>query len=93
MQIIADRPHAPGDHLFSDGRFGFAAHAAAEGDGLRVEDVGTYMLAVPYDPETIQPGASVYLGEDGSLTLDETPRRVGTVRFASGADLAVAINE
>ena len=93
MQIIADRPHAPGDHVHDGARFGFAAHAAAQGDELRVEDVGTYMLAVPHDPETIQPGASVYLSEDGSMTLEETDRRVGTVRFASGADLAVAINE
>lgn len=93
MQIIADRPYAPGDHVHDGARFGFAAHAAQAGDELRVEDVGTYMLAVPHDPETIQPGVSVYLADDGSLTLDETPRRVGSVRFASGSDLAVAINE
>lgn len=92
MQIIADRDYAPGDHVHDGARFGFAAHAATEGDELRVEDVGTYMLAVPHD-EDVQPGASVYLADDGSLTLDETPRRVGSVRFASGADLAVAINE
>lgn len=74
--VTADRDTAPGEFVISGLDAGYATHAAAEGEPLRLLSDGLFLERV-LSPENIEAGQPIFFA-DGRFTTDVSGTIVGT---------------